>query len=146
MMVCALVSASANAEECIFNEAVYTDFINTYAAEHKQASIVADARTLSVSRDQENIKMVGGGCDHLGASIEYTSNQTLNEQLFLQKVLRLSKEFGGWLMYGDALEQAIKTEKYETIDGEYYFNLDAMTVLSASYEIKGNINIDFYIH
>ena len=37
-------------------------------------------------------------------------------------------------------------DKYQIIDGDYYIEVDAMTVFSASHDDQGHINIDMYIN
>jgi hypothetical protein len=141
------ISVSALAEEdCIFNETAYTDFINKYVAENSNAKIEPDGKTLIVKRKNEEIAVKGGGCVHLGVAIDVNTRQTFNQEQFLHKVLGLANEFGSWLINTRALENSIKQGKYSKIDGDYYIEVNAMTVFSASYDNKGKIIVDFYIN
>jgi hypothetical protein len=141
-----LFSISAYAEEeCVFDESAYISFINKYAKENKNSKIEADGRTLVVKRDNEEIKVKGGGCVHLGEEIEVRSKQELTEKEFLQKTLKLSTEFGDWLINTNALKESIDAGNYQEIDGIYFIEVDAMTVFSASYD-QGDIKVDFYIN
>jgi len=141
-----LVSFSVYAEEeCIFDESVYVDFINKYQAKNINSRIETDKRTLIIKRKNEQIIVKGGGCVHLGVSIDLNTKQTYTEAQFLSKILRLSKEFGEWLINIKTLENSIKGKKFQIIDGVYYIEVDAMTVFSASFN-NGAINIEFYIN
>lgn len=141
------ISISAYAEEeCVFDENAYISFINTYAKEHKNSKIEADGKTLVVKRDNEEIKIKGGGCVHLGEEIELRTKQKITEKQFLQKSLDLATEFGDWLINTKKLKDSIDTGKYQKIDGTYFIEVDAMTVFSASYDNQGNISVDFYIN
>jgi hypothetical protein len=141
------VSIHAYAEEdCIFDETAYVKFINKYTAEHRNSTIDTDGKTLTIKRKDEDIVVKGGGCVHLGVAIELTTRQAYTEKQFLQKVLGLSNEFGNWLINTSALKKAINKGKYTIIDGEYFVEVDAMTVFSASHDNKGKINVDFYIN
>jgi len=141
------ISLSAHAEEdCIFNEAAYTDFINKYVTENRSSKIDPDGKTLVVNRNNEDIIVKGGGCNHLGVAIELRTKQAYTEKQFLQRTLDLSKEFGDWLINTTALKASIEKGKYQKIDGDYYIDVDAMTVFSASYDKQGVINVDFYIN
>ena len=141
------ISISAYAEEeCVFDENAYISFISKYAKEHKNSKIEADGKTLVVKRDNEEIKVKGGGCVHLGEEIEVRSKQELTEKEFLQKTLNLSTEFGDWLINTEKLKTSIDTGKYQKIDGIYFIEVDAMTIFSASYDKHGKLNVDFYIN
>jgi hypothetical protein len=141
------ISISAYAEEeCVFDESAYISFINQYAKEHKNSKIEADGKTLVVKKDNEEITVKGGGCVHLGEEIEVSSKQELTEKEFLQKTLKLSTEFGDWLINTKKLKDSVDNGKYQKIDGTYFIEVDAMTVFSASYDNQGKINVDFYIN
>lgn len=141
------ISFSAHAEDdCIFNEAAYGEFINKYSAENRNAKIQPDGKTLIVNRNNEEIIVKGGGCNHLGVAIELISNKTFTEKQFLEKLLGLSVEFGNWLINTRALKDSIVKGKYQKINDTYYIEVDAMTVFSADYDKQGVINIDFYIN
>jgi len=133
-------------EECNFDGTAFTNFINKYAKENKNSIIEPGGKTLLVSRNNEEIVVKGGGCVHLGEEIELTSKQELTEKEFLQKTLNLATEFGDWLINTSALKDSIDTGHYQEIDGIYFFEVDAMTVFSASYDNEGKINVDFYIN
>ena len=140
-------SFSLNAEEdCIFNESSYIEFIKKYVSENKNTKIENDNRTLRVERNNEEIVVKGGGCVHLGVAIDLKTQQVFTEEQFLHKVLKLSNEFGGWLINTNSLESSIKNKKYQIIDGVYFIEVNAMTVFSASYNGKGEIIVDFYIN
>ena len=140
-------SFSVNAEEdCIFNESSYIEFINKYVSENKNTKIENDNRTLRVERNNEEIVVKGGGCVHLGVTIDLKTQQKFTEEQFLHKALKLSNEFGGWLINTNSLESSIKNKKYQIIDGVYFIEVNAMTVFSASYNSKGEIVVDFYIN
>ena len=142
-----LISVSAYAEEeCIFDETVYTEFIKKYSAENKNSKIKPDGKTLIVNRNNEAIIVTGGGCVHLGVAIELRTKQAYSEEQFLQKTLDLSIEFGNWLINTRALQDSIAQGKYQIIDGDYFIEVDAMTVFSASYDKQGKINVGFYIN
>ena len=141
------ISTSVYAEEkCVFDENAYISFINQYAKEHKNSKIEADGKTLVVKKDNEEITVKGGGCVHLGEGIEVSSKQELTEKEFLQKTLKLSTEFGDWLINTKKLKDSVDNGKYQKIDGTYFIEVDAMTVFSASYDNQGKINVDFYIN
>lgn len=141
------VSFSANAEEvCVFDESSYIKFINKYKSSSKNTKIENDNRTLRVERNNEVIMVKGGGCTHLGVSIELKTKQVFTAKQFLHKVLELSNEFGSWLINTNSLENSIKNGKYQIIDSVYFIEVDAMTVFSASSNGKGVISIDSYIN
>ena len=141
------ISFNAIAEEdCIFNESAYVDFINKYISENKNSKIENDRRTLKVERKNEQIVIKGGGCVHLGVSIVLKTKQAYTEEQFLHKIQILSKEFGGWLINVNSLENSIKNRKFQIIDGIYFVEVDAMTVFSASYNSKGEVIVEFYIN
>ena len=147
LIIIFFVSFSANAEEeCIFDESSYIDFINKYKSSNKDTKIENDNRTLRVEKNNEDIVVKGGGCSHLGVSIELKTKQTFTEKQFLHKILALSNEFGSWLINTNSLENSIKNGKYQIIDSVYFIEVDVMTVFSASYHNKGIISIDFYIN
>ena len=133
-------------EDCVFNETAYFDFINNYQAGNKNSKIYPDGRTLVVERNNEKIIITGGGCVHLGESIELISTQAYDKKQFLQKTLDLSIEFGHWLINTHKLKNSIDNGKYKTINGIYFIEVDAMTVFEASYDSTGKISIDFYIN
>jgi hypothetical protein len=142
-----LLSVSAYAEEdCVFNENAYIEFIKKYSAENKNSKIKPDGKTLIVNRNNEAIIVTGGGCVHLGVAIELRTKQTYTEEQFLQKTLDLSIEFGDWLINTKVLKKSIAKSKYQIIEGDYYIEVDAMTVFSASYDNQGKISVDFYIN
>jgi hypothetical protein len=141
------VSFNANTEEeCIFNESAYVEFINKFTSENKNSKIENDSRTLKVERNNEQIVVKGGGCVHLGVSVDLKTKQAYTEEQFLHKILILSKEFGGWLINVNSLENSIKSGKFQIIDGVYFIEVDAMTVFSASFNSKGEVNVEFYIN
>jgi hypothetical protein len=141
------ISFNANAEEeCVFNESAYVEFINKYASENKNSKIENDRRTLKVERNNEQIVVKGGGCVHLGVSINLKTRQAYTEEQFMRKILLLSKEFGSWLINVNSLENSIKNGMYQIIDDVYFIKVDAMTVFSASYNSKGEVNVEFYIN
>ena len=88
----------------------------------------------------------GGGCNHLGVTIELITTQKFTEKQFLKKTLDLSIEFGSWLINIEALKGSIEKGHYNKIHGTYVIEVDAMTVFDASYNNQGAINIDFYIN
>jgi len=133
-------------EDCIFDEAAYTEFVKRYKADNRDSKIGSDDRTLIINRGNEEITVKGGGCNHLGVAIDLRSRQSYTEEQFLQKVLDLSIEFGSWLINTEALKESIAKGKYQNIDGTYYIDVDAMTVFDASYDDQGNIDVDFYIN
>lgn len=140
------MSFNAVAEECIFSESAYLNFINEYALKDKTSRIESDKKTLVIKRNNEEIIVNGGGCVHLGASITLKSKHSHTEDQFLEKILLLTKEYGGWLINISALTKSIKNRNFQIINNVYYFEIDAMTVFSASYDNKGKINIEFYIN
>lgn len=141
------VSFSVNAEDgCVFDESSYIDFINKYKSSSKNTKIENDNRTLRVERNNEEIVVKGGGCTHLGVSIELKTKQAFTEKQFLHKILELSNEFGSWLIHTNSLENSIKNGKYQIIDSVFFIEADAMTVFSASNNGEGVISIDFYIN
>lgn len=143
-----ILSFSAFAEdECIFDETSFIKFINKYNAEHRNSKIKPDRTKLIVSRNNEEIFINGGGCTHLGVTIELRAKKTTyTEEEFLQKSLDLSVEFGNWLINTKALKSSIEKGKYQKIDNTYYIEVDAMTVFNASFNNQGTINIEFYIN
>jgi len=142
-----LVSLPGYAEEdCVFDEAAYIGFIQQYSERNKHANIGPDAKTLRVSRNNEEIQVQGGGCVHLGVAIEVKTSQSFTEKQFLQKTLDLASEFGGWLINTRKLKDSIEQGRYEKIDNTWLIEVDAMTVFSASYENGKKMNIDFYIN
>jgi len=139
------VSAYA-AEDCVFDETAYIEFINKYSTGNRNSKIESDGKTLTVNRKNEEIIVKGGGCSHLGVAIELRTKKTYTEEQFLQRTLYLSIEFGNWLINTKALKNSIEKSKYQKIDGTYYIEVDAMTVFNASYDNQGVIYIDFYIN
>lgn len=140
-----LFSNSSFAEECIFDETAYINFINTYKENNKNASINPNEQTLKVKRNNESLLINGGGCVHLGMTIKLQSRQTFTEKEFLEKTLSLSNEFGSWLINTSALKNSIETGQYQKIDNIYFIKVDAMTMFEAFFK-KGEINISFYIN
>jgi hypothetical protein len=140
------ISNSLYAEDCIFDESTYINFITEYSTDNKNSNIGPDGRSLLIERNNEVIMVEGGGCIHLGMAIELRSQKTYTEVQFLQKALDLSIEFGGWLINTKALRDSIANGDYEKINDFYYIEVDAMTVFSASYDNQGTIRIDFYIN
>lgn len=141
------ISVSAYAEEeCIFDETAYIEFIDKYSAENKNSKIESDGKTLIVKRNNEEILVKGGGCIHLGVTIELRTIQAYTEEQFLQKTLDLSIEFGDWLINTKALKGSIEKGKYHKIDATYFIEVDVMTVFNASHDNQGNINVDIYIN
>lgn len=145
LMLIVVVPAYAG-EECVFDEAAYTSFIREYAGQHSTARVEPDGKTLVVKKDGEEITVTGGGCVHLGVAIELRSSQSFTEAQFLQRILVLSIEFGDWLINTHALEESITNHKYQVINGEYFFDVNSMTVLTASYKNPGKLSVDFYIN
>ncbi len=142
-----LISFNVFAEdECVFDESSYVEFIKEYELKHKDSRIESDGKTLTVERNNEKIVVGGGGCVHLGISIDLKSSNTYTEEQFLEKTLMLTREFGSWLISEGALDTSIKNRKFQVIDGIYYVEVDVMTVFSATYTINGDINIEFYIN
>jgi hypothetical protein len=142
-----MVSAPVYAQEdCVFDDNAFIRFITDYQANSEKAQIEPDGRTLIVKRDNEVIKVEGGGCVHLAMAIELRSQRSHTEEEFLQKTLDLAIEFGDWLINTSKLKESIKKENYQIIDGIYFIQVDAMTVFDASYDKKGKINVDFYIN
>jgi hypothetical protein len=133
-------------EECNFDETAYIVFINKYSKENGNSKIESDGKTLIVNRDNEEIRIKGGGCIHLGESIELKTGYEYTEEQFLQKTLDLSIEFGQWLINTRALKESIKKGKYQKIEDTYFIEVDAMTVFNASYDNQGKIYVDFYIN
>ena len=141
------ISVSAYAEEeCIFDETAYIEFINKYSAENMNSKIESDGKTLIVKRNNEEILVKGGGCIHLGVTIELRTKQAYTEEQFLQKTLDLSIEFGDWLINTKSLKGSIEKGKYHKIDATYFIEVDAMTVFNASHDNQGKINVDIYIN
>ncbi len=142
-----MISTSVTAEEeCIFDETGYVNFINNYASNNKNAHIDPKAKTLKINRDGESILVNGGGCVHLGMTIELSSRTVLSEKEFLDKTLSLSTEFGDWLINTGALKNSIKNGDYQKINNIYFIKVDAMTVFEAFFNNKGEITISFYIN
>lgn len=142
-----VVSFAVNAEEaCIFDETAYLEFINEYSAHNRNAKILSGGKTLIVNRNDEEISVRGGGCIHLGVSIELSTKRAFTEEQFLKKTLDLSIEFGSWLINTAALKSAIETGTYRNVDGTYFIEVDAMTVFNASHDSQGKLKIDFYIN
>jgi len=133
-------------EDCIFDESVYIAFVKKYSTDNRDSEIGSDDRTLRINRENEEITVKGGGCNHLGVTIELRTKQAYTEAQFLQKTLDLSIEFGSWLINTRALKDSIAKGKYQNFDGTYYIEVDAMTVFDASYDNQGKINIEFYIN
>ena len=134
------------AEDCIFDESAYITFINKYNSDASNSRIGPDGRTLLINRDGEQISVSGGGCDHLGVTIELISTQPFAEEQFLNKTLELSIELGAWLINTKALEDSIEGGRYQKIDGTYHIEVDAMTVFNCSYDDQGRIFVEFYIN
>lgn len=146
-IVLVLVSVSVYAEQqCAFDETAYTDFVKKYNAEHASSRVGPDGRTLIVSRGKEEIIIHGGGCVHLGVSIELISQKEYTRATFLHKVLDLATEFGDWLINTEKLKDSITNGKYQKINDVYFFDVDAMTVFCAERRDQGGILVDFYIN
>ena len=133
-------------EDCVFDDTAYIDFINQYSTDNRNSKIESDGRTLIINRNNEEIVVKGGGCIHLGMTIESKTSQAYAEKQFLQKTLDLTIEFGDWLINTKALEESIVKGEYHKIDDIYYIKVDVMTVFNASYDNQGKINVDFYIN
>jgi hypothetical protein len=133
-------------DDCIFDESTYIEFINKYSADNRNSKTGPDNRTLLINRNNEEILIKGSGCNHLGMTIELSTQQAYTEEQFLQKALDLSIEFGNWLINTKALKDAIAKGDHEKIEGTYYVKVDAMTVFSASHDKQGRIHVDFYIN
>lgn len=141
------ISLYAYAEkDCNYDESAYLEFINKYSTENRNTKIESDGKTLAVIRKNEKIVVKGGGCIHLGVTIELKTNNTYTEEQFLQKILKLAIEFGDWLINTSVLEDSIEQGKYQKFDSTYFIEVDAMTVFSASYNNQGKITVDFYIN
>lgn len=142
-----ILSLSAYAEEeCVFDESTYIQFIKKYSMKHSHSKIDPDGKTLIINRNNEKIIIKGGGCIHLGMAIELRTSKVYTEKQFLQKTLDLSTEFGNWLINTKVLKNSIEKEKYQKINGIYFFDINAMTVFSATNDNHGKINVDFYIN
>ena len=139
-----LLPIYAFAEECIFDENAYFEFRNKYLQKNNNAQLSRDKETLIVSRN-EKIEVTGGGCDHLGISIKSVSPTIYTEEEFLAATQALATEFGSWLLNANALNNSFSQRQWQNINGIYFFEIDAMTVFSASYD-GGTINVDFYIN
>ncbi|MDH5432924.1 MAG: hypothetical protein OEY19_03200 [Gammaproteobacteria bacterium] len=133
-------------EECVFSENSYIEFINKYSTENKNSKIEPDGKTLLIKRNDEEIKIEGGGCVHLGMTIESRSKQAYTEEQFLQKTLKLTIEFGDWLINTKALKNSISNGEYQKVDDIYYIKVDAMTEFEAYYDNQGKIYVGFYIN
>jgi len=147
LLIFIFISVSVYAEDdCIFDETTYIEFIKKYNKDNRNSKIQPDGKTLIINKNNEEILVQGGGCNHLGVAIELRTKQAYTEQQFLQKTLDLSVEFGNWLINTNALKDSIVKGKYQIIDGTYYIDVDAMTVFEASHDKQGKINVDFYIN
>jgi hypothetical protein len=133
-------------EDCVFDENAYIKFINEYSSEYSDSKIEPDGSTLIVKKNNEVIKVEGGGCVHLGVAIEVKTTQTYTEEQFLQKTLDLAIEFADWLINTRKLKESIDKGDYQIIDGVYYIQVDVMTVFDATYDKHGKINVGFYIN
>jgi len=141
------VSISAHAvEDCVFEENAFFKFRDEYVRQNKNAHVDAVREVLVVKKDNERIEVSGGGCVHLGALIRSRSDEKYTEVLFFRKVLELTQEFGAWLVNTDALAQSIELGKWQILDGEYYIQIDAMTVFAASFDEHGTVNVSLYIN
>ena len=146
LLLCFSTSVFAQ-EDCVFDENAFINFINEYSQSNKDAQIEPDGRTLIVKRDNEVIKVEGGGCVHLGVAIDLKTDQAYSEEQFLQKTLELAIEFGDWLINTGKLRESIEKGKYQVISGIYFIEVDIMTVFDAVYDDKqGLIKIGFYIN
>ena len=141
-----LISNFTNAEECIFDETSYRNFITEYAASHPKTKLTDDKSGLSIQHNHETILITGGGCDHLGGSIVVTGNAVFNQDELLAKVGSLSAEYASWLIDTKQLQSAIKNKSWTLEDGFYRINLDEMTVFEAFQDEDGKIEISFYIN
>ena len=139
-----LLPIYAFGEECIFDENSYFEFRDKYLQNNSNAKLSRDKETLIVSRNEE-IEVTGGGCDHLGISIKSVSSKIYTEEEFLASTQALATEFGSWLLNKNALNKSFSQNKWQNINGIYFFEIDAMTVFNASHE-DGTINVDFYIN
>jgi hypothetical protein len=133
-------------EDCVFDENAYIKFINEYSSEYSDSKIEPDGSTLIGKKNNEVIKVEGGGCVHLGVAIEVKTTQTYTEEQFLQKTLDLAIEFADWLINTRKLKESIDKGDYQIIDGVYYIQVDVMTVFDATYDKHGKINVGFYIN
>lgn len=141
-----LLSSSAYSQECIFDEASYKDFIGNYATTHKNSKVLDDGITLVVSKNDQQLVITGGGCDHLGGKISVKSHLKLNEAQFLKKITALSEEYATWLIDIKQLKSALRKKSWEKLDNIYRVNLNEMTVFEASQDSNGTIDINFYIN
>ena len=140
------VSISAFAEECIFDENAFFKFRSDYIKNNKNSSLSEDGKVLLVLRGSEKIKITGGGCNHLGISIRLKGSELYTEKQFLEKTQYLAEEFGGWLINIDELKKSIQRRRWKNYEGNYFIEIDVMTVFSASNNKQGEISVDFYIN
>lgn len=145
-LVLFLITSSALADDCVFDETSYRNFITEYAASHPKTKLTDDKSGLSIQHDHETILITGGGCDHLGGSIVATGNAVFNQEELLAKVGSLSAEYASWLIDTKQLQSAIKNKSWTLEDGFYRINLDEMTVFEAFQDEDGKIEISFYIN
>lgn len=145
MVLLVFISSFASSEECVFDEAAYINFIHGYISSNKNAKLLEDRKSMIIQNGHEEIKVSGGGCDHLGASITVKTTVKMNEQQFLEKVLLLSEEFGSWLLDMDEVKSAIDKKSWDKVEGTYYMNLNEMTAFDAGQD-DGKIIINFYIN
>lgn len=141
-----LIPYFSYAEECIFDETVYINFIKQYAKEHKDAHVLEDGKTLIVKKASEDIQVTGGGCDHLGISIEVKTYDQLNEKQLFEKLVLLSKEYAHWLLDEEELKSALDNNNWNKDDDIYRISLNEMTSFEASYSTDGKISINAYIN
>jgi hypothetical protein len=132
------------ADECIFDESSYTDFARTYVSEHTNASLLIND-SIRVTQNNAVINVEGGGCDHLGYSIQYKTDAELTEDQFLMLIQELTSDLGSWMGYASQIKEAISRRDWEIYDGLYFFTVDEMSTLSASFN-GGEVTIDFYIN
>jgi hypothetical protein len=140
-----LLSPFAYADECIFDETAYIDFIEGYVAKNKNAKLVEE-NTLIVDNADEQLVIKGGGCEHLGGNIELKSNQKLSEAELLSKVTLLAETYASWLIDINELKSAIKNKSWDQTGSFYRFVFNEITVLEIFQEEEGNIDISFYIN
>lgn len=132
-------------EECIFNPEAFNSFKDKYLTSNSNAIFDQKKQQLLVNKNGDRIIVNGGGCIHLGVSIEAHTNNNLTEEQFIEKILALSNEFGSWLINIKELQKSLTEKKWTRHEKIYFIQVDDMTAFEAFYD-RGKINVNFYIN
>ncbi|WP_428240079.1 hypothetical protein [Gynuella sp.] len=140
-----LISTFAMAEECVFDEKVFHDFARLYVDGHEGASLEGPGK-FTASLNDLMVFVEGGGCAHLGATVQVQGQRGISESQLLDLVLMLYTEFGQWLAGAESLSESIHESRWSRYEGVYYFQVDSLTSLEAWLSENGDLMVSFYVN